>query len=168
MNHLSTPQLVERIAQTLIARGQHVATAESCTGGLVAKLMTDLAGSSAWFERGLVTYTNQAKHDLLGVPESVFRDHGAVSGECVAAMAEGLLRRAPVDWALSVSGVAGPGGGSADKPVGTVWFGWARRGEPAATARLQFGGDREAVREAAAWVALMGLIERLGAAAPGP
>ncbi|WP_428311677.1 CinA family protein [Hydrocarboniphaga sp.] len=146
----------------LISRGQLLATAESCTGGLVAKLLTDRAGSSAWFERGLITYTNQAKHELLGVPETVFREHGAVSGECVAAMATGLLARAPVDWALSVSGVAGPGGGSADKPVGTVWLGWARRGEPASTQRCLFGGDREAIREAAARQVLLGLLQRLG------
>ncbi len=156
------PSIVQQIAEMLISRGQLLATAESCTGGLVAKLLTDRAGSSAWFERGLITYTNQAKHELLGVPETVFREHGAVSGECVAAMATGLLARAPVDWALSVSGVAGPGGGSADKPVGTVWLGWARRGEPASTQRCLFGGDREAIREAAARQVLLGLLQRLG------
>jgi nicotinamide-nucleotide amidase len=156
------PSIVQQIAEMLISSDQRLATAESCTGGLVAKLLTDRAGSSAWFERGLITYTNDAKHELLGVPEAVFRNHGAVSGECVAAMAEGLLGKAPVGWALSVSGIAGPGGGSADKPVGTVWLGWARRGQPANTERCLFAGDREAIREAAARHVLLGLLQRLG------
>lgn len=161
------PSIVQRIAEMLISNDQRLATAESCTGGLVAKLLTDRAGSSAWFERGLITYTNDAKSELLDVPEAVFREHGAVSGECVAAMAEGLLLRTPVDWALSVSGVAGPGGGSADKPVGTVWLGWARRGQPASTERCQFSGSREAVREAAARQLLLGLLQRLSAEPAG-
>ncbi|MDB5971554.1 MAG: CinA family protein [Hydrocarboniphaga sp.] len=161
MNPSDIPSIVQRIADALIRRDQRLASAESCTGGLVAKLLTDRPGSSAWFERGLITYTNQAKQDLLGVAPAIFRDHGAVSGECVAAMAQGLLERAPVDWALSVSGVAGPGGGSADKPVGTVWLGWAQRGDAASTQRFQFDGDREAVRAAAALQALSGLLQRL-------
>lgn len=158
-----TSILVEQIATRLQARGERMATAESCTGGLVAKLLTDRAGSSAWFERGLITYTNQAKQELLGVPLQVFETTGAVSSECVAAMAEGLLQRAPVDWTLSVSGIAGPGGGSIDKPVGTVWIGWSRRGESATTECFLFAGDREAVREAAAHQALLGLIQRISA-----
>jgi nicotinamide-nucleotide amidase len=163
MNAFDTPDLVQRIADALIQRDQRIATAESCTGGLVAKLLTDRAGSSAWFERGLITYTNEAKQELLGVAERIFHEHGAVSSECVAAMAEGLLQRAPVHWVLSVSGVAGPGGGSAEKPVGTVWLGWAGKGRPATTQRFHFDGDREAVRAAAARQALLGLIERIEA-----
>lgn len=161
MNLPEIPSIVQRIADALIRSDQRLATAESCTGGLVAKLLTDRAGSSAWFERGLITYTNQAKQELLGVPESVFRDHGAVSGACVAAMAQGLLARAPADWALSVSGIAGPGGGSADKPVGTVWLGWAQRGQAATTECCLFDGDRETIREAAARQLLLGLLQRL-------
>jgi nicotinamide-nucleotide amidase len=157
------PSIVQQIAEMLISRDQRLATAESCTGGLVAKLLTDRAGSSAWFERGLITYTNAAKSELLGVPEQLFVEHGAVSGACVAAMAEGLLSKAPVDWAVSVSGVAGPGGGSVDKPVGTVWLGWARRGAAASTERCLFDGDREAIREAAARHVLLGLLRRIEA-----
>lgn len=157
----SVPVLVEAIAAALQRRGERVATAESCTGGLVAKWLTDRAGSSAWFERGLVTYTNQAKQELLGVPAAVFERHGAVSAECVAAMAQGLLLRAPVDWALSISGIAGPSGGSADKPVGTVWFGWAGRTAPVECERHCFAGGREVVREAAAVHLLAGLLQRL-------
>jgi nicotinamide-nucleotide amidase len=168
MNTFDTASLVQRIADALIRRDRRVATAESCTGGLVAKLLTDRAGSSTWFERGLITYTNEAKQDLLGVAGNIFREHGAVSSECVAAMAEGLLQRAPVDWALSVSGVAGPGGGSVNKPVGTVWLGWARKGQPATTRRFHFDGDREAVRMAAARQALLGLIERIDAEPASP
>ncbi len=155
-------RVVAAIAEQLLARGERLATAESCTGGLIAKLLTDRAGSSAWFERGLVTYTNQAKQELLGVPASIFETTGAVSRECVIAMAEGVLRCAPVDWALSVSGIAGPGGGSDDKPVGTVWLGWARRDQAASAKRFHFEGDREAVRAAAALQSLLGLLERIG------
>ena len=163
MTAVQISSLVEAVATRLLAGKTRLATAESCTGGLVAKLLTDRAGSSAWFERGLITYTNQAKQELLGVPASIFESVGAVSGECVAAMAAGLLQQAPVEWALSVSGIAGPGGGTADKPVGTVWFGWAERGGPASTECHRFDGDREAVREAAARQALIGLLQRMDA-----
>lgn len=152
---------VEPLAGLLLARGERLATAESCTGGLVAKLCTDLAGSSAWFERGLVTYSNAAKHELLGVPTAVFDTHGAVSEACARAMVEGLLRHAPADWGVAVTGIAGPSGGSADKPVGTVWIAWAQRGECAQAQRHLFSGDREAIREQTAAVALSGLVARL-------
>lgn len=163
MSQIGNYQLVEQVAQQLNQTHARLATAESCTGGLVAKLLTDRPGSSAWFERGLVTYTNTAKAELLGVPESVFEAYGAVSEPCVIAMAEGLLARAPVDWTLAVSGIAGPGGGSADKPVGTVWFAWAGRGRATTTSRQQFDGDREAIREAAARYALLGCLRQIGA-----
>lgn len=149
------------IAGLLAARGERLALAESCTGGLIAKRCTDLAGSSAWFERGLVTYSNQAKQELLGVPEAVIHAHGAVSQACVQAMAEGVLRHSPADWAVAVTGIAGPGGGSRDKPVGTVWIGWARRGTPAQTRHCVFEGDRDAVRQQTADTALAGLLDRL-------
>jgi len=164
MNASEASSIVQRIADALTRRDQRLATAESCTGGLVAKLLTDRAGSSAWFERGLITYTNQAKHELLGVPVAVFSDYGAVSSECVAAMAEGLVLRAPVDWALSVSGIAGPGGGSPEKPVGTVWLGWARRSQAATTEHCLFAGDRDAIRQAAAARVLTGLMQRIDGA----
>ena len=153
--------LVDSIAAHLLRRGERVATAESCTGGLVAKLMTDLAGSSAWFERGVVSYSNDAKHDLLGVPRSVFDTEGAVSRACALAMAEGLLRHSPAEWAVAITGIAGPGGGTPGKPVGTVWMAWARRGAPTEVATAVFPGDRDAVRQQTAVAVLRTLEKRL-------
>ncbi len=147
----------------LHARGQWLATAESCTGGLVAKLMTDIAGSSGWFERGLVTYSNAAKRDLLGVPAATLETAGAVSAETVVAMADGLLARAPVQWTLAISGIAGPGGGGDGKPVGTTWIAWAGSGIAASASRFRFDGGRDEVRRLAAEAALNGLIELLAA-----
>lgn len=154
-----TAAQVVKLAALLLARGERVACAESCTGGLIAKLCTDLAGSSIWFERGLVTYSNAAKHELLGVPNALFETAGAVSEACVRAMVEGLLRHCPADWGVAVTGIAGPGGGSADKPVGTVWIGWLRRGESARTRLTVFAGDRAAIREQSADAALAGLMK---------
>lgn len=155
-----TPE-AQALAALLLTRGERLACAESCTGGLIAKLCTDLAGSSAWFERGLVTYSNQAKHELLGVPNAVFESAGAVSEPCVRAMVEGLLRHSPADWGVAVTGIAGPTGGSPDKPVGTVWIGWARRGQAAQSRLTVFPGDRAAIREQTAAAAIQGLIDRL-------
>lgn len=153
--------LVASLAARLIARGETLAVAESCTGGLIAAACTDLAGSSAWFERGFVTYSNRAKQELLGVPEALLLEHGAVSEACVRAMAAGVLARAPVQRALAVSGVAGPGGGSAAKPVGTVWLAWA--GPQGVSARMQrFEGSRAAIREQAMVAALQGLLSQVG------
>lgn len=129
------------------ARGWRIATAESCTGGLIAGALTEIAGSSDVVECGFVTYSNAAKSALLGVPEAVLAAHGAVSAEVVRAMAAGARTRAGVALAVSVSGVAGPGGGSADKPVGTVWFGLATPAGVQASRQL-FPGDRAAVRRA--------------------
>lgn len=152
---------IERLADALQARGAALATAESCTGGWIAKLCTDRAGSSAWFERGLVTYSNAAKMDLLGVPGDLLERHGAVSAEVVGAMAAGVLYASHADCALSVSGVAGPDGGTADKPVGTVWLGWCIDGGQPETRHYVFDGDREAVRAAAVGAALDGLLALL-------
>jgi nicotinamide-nucleotide amidase len=151
------------IAATLLARGQWLATAESCTGGMVAKLLTDVAGSSAWFERGVVVYSNAAKRELLGVPDDLLDRHGAVSGEVARAMAQGVIGQAPVDWSIAITGIAGPGGGSADKPVGTVWIGWGRREGSVEARRFHFSGDRESIRVQSADAALQGLLERLKA-----
>ena len=148
------------IAQRLLARHEWLATAESCTGGLVAKCLTDLAGSSQWFERGLVTYSNRAKTELLGVPAALLNQHGAVSGEVAEAMALGLQARAPVQWTLAVTGVAGPGGGTPEKPVGTVWAAFANQGKTEIR-RYNFSGDREQVREQTAQAVLMRLLEKL-------
>src|SRR3989344_68861 len=135
VGHMDTPAMhvpVEALASLLLARGQSLATAESCTGGLIAASCTELAGSSAWFERGFVTYSNEAKTELLGVPAQLIADHGAVSEEVARAMAAGALARSRADIAVAVTGVAGPTGGSPAKPAGTAWLGW---GPPVARAR---------------------------------
>jgi nicotinamide-nucleotide amidase len=157
--------LVHALGKLLKARGLRITTAESCTGGWIAKMLTDVPGSSAWFERGFVTYSNDAKHDMLGVPEALIARYGAVSGECVAAMAEGALRAGRGDVAVAVSGIAGPDGGSAEKPVGTVWFGFSGVGGDTATLCRLLPGDRDSVRRAAVGIALQGVIDRLRAGA---
>jgi len=149
-----TLTLAQSVLDACRARGWHIATAESCTGGLVAGALTAIAGSSDVVERGFVTYSNEAKSEMLGVPPDTIAAHGAVSSETAAAMAEGAVARAPVDLAISVTGVAGPGGGSAAKPLGLVIFGLARRNGPSRTERRVFDGDRSAVRQAALRVAL--------------
>jgi nicotinamide-nucleotide amidase len=136
-----------------------LATAESCTGGMVAAALTDIAGSSDVVERGFVTYSNEAKTELLGVPAPLIAAHGAVSAEVAAAMAEGALAHAPVDLAVSITGVAGPGGGTATKPVGLVYLGIIRKGQAARTERHLFPGDRAAVRAASTYRALELLLE---------
>ena len=150
---LDLEDVTARLAEAMLAHGHHLATAESCTGGWVAKLCTDLAGSSAWFERGFVTYANAAKVEMVGVPEATLVAHGAVSEETVRAMAIGALAHSTADYSLAISGIAGPGGGSAEKPVGTVWLAWARTEEGrhmVVARREQFSGDRDAVRRQAA------------------
>ena len=147
-------QLSEKVGRALKARGATVTTAESCTGGWIAKAITDIAGSSAWFERGFVTYSNEAKSQMIGVSEATLRDNGAVSEPVVVEMAIGALRAARADYAISVSGVAGPDGGSVEKPVGTVWFGVASAKGEGITRRECFSGDRESVRRQATEYAL--------------
>ena len=139
-------------------RGWRLATAESCTGGWVAKCVTDVAGSSTWFDRGFVTYSNAAKREMLGVREGTLERHGAVSEQTVSEMAAGALGRSVADVALSVSGIAGPDGGTSDKPVGTVWFAWKAREAAVVTERRYFDGDRDAVRRQAVMVALEGVL----------
>jgi nicotinamide-nucleotide amidase len=141
--------LAEAVLAACRAQRLGLATAESCTGGLVAAALTDIAGSSDVVERGFVTYSNAAKSDLLGVPPELIADHGAVSAEVARAMAAGALAKAPVDLAVAVTGIAGPGGGSATKPVGLVWFGIGRRGGTIDSENRVFPGDRAAVRLAA-------------------
>jgi nicotinamide-nucleotide amidase len=152
--------LAARLGAAALARGAMIATAESCTGGLVAGAITAIAGSSAWFERGFVTYSDLAKEQQLGVAPSTIERFGAVSEETAKAMAEGAVRGVPAQWAVAVTGIAGPDGGSPDKPVGTVWFAWAGP-DRLQTLRRQFDGDRTAVREASVRVALEGLVDRL-------
>jgi nicotinamide-nucleotide amidase len=154
---LSFEPLVLQLADTLRARRWRMATAESCTGGLIAAVCTSVAGSSDWFERGFITYSNEAKMDLLGVPAGELAAHGAVSHEVAREMALGALRHAPVDVAVAVTGIAGPGGAVPGKPVGTVWMGLATA-DGVQTTLLQLVGDRNAVRTATVAAALQALI----------
>ena len=153
--------LTANLATMLETKHWFLATAESCTGGLIAATCTDLAGSSQWFERGFVTYSNEAKTDLLGVPPELIAEHGAVSQPVALAMVQGALTHSRAQVALAVTGVAGPGGGSALKPVGTVWFAWAT---PAGieSEMCRFAGDRAAVRQATVRHALARLVELIG------
>lgn len=151
--------LAKQLGTALLARGWKLAVAESCTGGWIAKVLTDIPGSSGWFDRGYVVYSNAAKHDMLGVGAETLARHGAVSEAVVRELAERVLARADAQLSVAVSGVAGPGGGSADKPVGTVWFAWARSGGATQARRLQFPGDRTSVRAAAVRSALEGVLE---------
>ena len=160
--------LVERLAAALRARAAMLGTAESCTGGLVAAACTSLAGSSEWFERGVVTYSNAAKSELLGVDPALIARHGAVSEEVARAMATGLLARAPATFAVAVTGVAGPGGGSIDKPVGTVWIATATRGGAGDAALLRATGDRAAIRHQALVRALEQVLARVEATPLAP
>jgi nicotinamide-nucleotide amidase len=155
-SHILVPQL----AMGLLQREQRVCTAESCTGGLIAKSFTDLAGSSDWFDRGYVTYSNAAKNEMLGVPPSVIEDYGAVSEAVANAMASAALRQSEADYAVAVTGVAGPGGGSEEKPVGTVWIAVASHDQLQARCH-RFDGDRSAVREATLVSAVEALLEIL-------
>lgn len=143
--------------------GLRIATAESCTGGMVAAALTDIAGSSDVFERGFVTYSNEAKQELIAVPVEILADHGAVSRETAAAMARGAIANSRADIAVSITGIAGPGGGSAEKPVGLVWFGVAFRNGDVRTMHEVFAGDRAAVRRAATDRALALLIGAVSA-----
>jgi nicotinamide-nucleotide amidase len=153
--------LVQALAKLMTDRGRRLVTAESCTGGWIAKLVTDQPGSSAWFERGFVTYSNAAKVEQLGVGEHILLDHGAVSAETVRAMAEGALRHSHADIAVAVSGIAGPDGGTADKPVGLVWLAWCVSDEQPESEQYLFEGNRESIRLQAVDAALRGLLRRL-------
>lgn len=146
--------LAEGVGEALLAVGLKLVTAESCTGGWIAKAVTDIPGSSAWFERGFVTYTNEAKVDLLGVSPDTLARFGAVSEQTVAEMVAGALDRSRAEVGVAVSGIAGPTGGTPDKPVGTVWIAWKRVGGLTRTELFGFSGDREAVRRQAVFQAL--------------
>jgi len=149
---------VQALAEALRGRGWRLATAESCTGGLIAAACTQVAGSSDWFERGFVTYSNAAKTELLGVDAALVESQGAVSEPVARAMVQGALRRAPVELAVAVTGIAGPGGAVPGKPVGTVWLAWGTA-LAVQSERLQLGGDRDAVRSATVRAALQRLTE---------
>ena len=164
----SADALVARLAAALLARGATMVTAESCTGGLVAAACTSIAGSSDWFERGVVTYSNAAKTELLGVPPALIGRHGAVSAEVASEMASGALTRSPAAFAVAVTGIAGPGGGSPEKPVGTVWLATAARDGAVESTLLQATGDRDAIRRVSVVRALELLLGRVEASPPTP
>ena len=154
----SIEELVKQLAAKLTEKGWMLATAESCTGGMIAAACTDLAGSSQWFDRGFVTYSNEAKTEMLGVPAELIAKHGAVSEEVVRAMAEGALRHSRAQISIAVTGVAGPGGGSGEKPVGTVWVGWCLKDHTQVQC-LHLSGTRSDMRAATVTKALHRLCE---------
>lgn len=164
--------LSQRVGETLRRNGLKLATAESCTGGWVAKVITDTPGCSEWFACGFTPYSNKAKHLVLGVSDIVLDRHGAVSEETAFEMAEGALLRSEADFAIAITGIAGPGGGTADKPVGTVCFAWCKRNEMVETTTRRFLGDREDVRRQSVTLALEGILSyiarRLAAPLPEP
>ncbi len=154
-------QLATQVGEALLAHGMMLSTAESCTGGGVASAVTEIAGSSAWFDRGFVTYSNQAKMDMLGVSPATLLRFGAVSEATVREMVAGALRNSQAQIALAVSGIAGPGGATAEKPVGMVWFAWGMKEGVSVTRLHQLAGDRAAIRQQAIRIALQGVIALL-------
>lgn len=151
--------LVKQVADRLLSQQRRLATAESCTGGWVAKCCTDLAGSSGWFERGFVTYSNEAKQTDLGVSTSSLSHFGAVSQQVAEEMALGAITHSLADCGVAITGIAGPGDGTTDKPVGTVWIAWTIKNDTVTSHRFQFNGGREAVRKQAVFAALSGIIK---------
>lgn len=155
-------RLAECLGERMTAAGLQLTLAESCTGGWVAKVVTDAVGSSRWFDRGFVTYTNASKQELLGVPAETLAAEGAVSAATVAAMARGALARSRAQLSCAISGIAGPGGATPSKPVGLVWFAWGLSDGSVRTEQRMFAGDREAVRRQAVAHALRGVIDAAG------
>ncbi len=159
--HSELEELSEQLGARLLERGEWLVTAESCTGGWVAQMVTAIAGSSGWFDRGFVTYSNAAKRDMLGVPETTLDRHGAVSEATARAMAIGALEHSRGDWSVAITGIAGPSGGTPDKPVGTVCFAWAWRAGGCEAQTCHFPGGRTEVRALSVRHALRGLLARL-------
>jgi nicotinamide-nucleotide amidase len=147
----------DAVGKLFLAKNLSIVSAESCTGGQIAWLLTSIAGSSNWFERGFVTYSNEAKHENLGVPMELINTHGAVSEETALAMAEGALAHSKADVSIITTGVAGPAGGTVEKPVGTVWIAVCQRGAKAAAQKFLFSGDRLSIRDQTCMQALIGL-----------
>jgi nicotinamide-nucleotide amidase len=154
--------LAEQVGQRLLEKHCYLVTAESCTGGWISQCITDIAGSSQWFDRGFVTYSNESKCDMLGVSEQTLLTYGAVSEQTVVEMVQGALRNSRADIAVAVSGVAGPTGGSVGKPVGQVWHAWLRRGDQPVAQIEQYIGNRFNVRQQAVETALHGVLRLLG------
>lgn len=161
-NQATLEERAAAVGKALRVRGERLAVAESCTGGWLAQVLTAIPGSSDWFERGFVSYANAAKVEMLGVSPATLDRHGAVSEACARAMAEGALMHSRGDWALAITGIAGPSGGSPDKPVGTVWFAWTGPRTPVAAAVCRFTGDRAEVRARSVAFALETLASLLG------
>lgn len=157
---MTTAQRVADLAAVLIQKQRHCAVAESCTGGLIAAAITNYPGSSQWFDCGFVTYSNASKHRLLDVQLELLDRYGAVSAEVVRAMAEGVLRHSQAQLSVAVSGIAGPEGGSPERPVGTIWFAWASQHYPTHVEHHHINGNRSDIRQACVDLALAGLIER--------
>lgn len=157
--HKTIGSLAEKLGELLLKRHWRCAVAESCTGGSLSAAITDIPGCSQWFDRGFVVYTNQAKQDMLSVPEGVIVAHGAVSEPTVFAMAEGAIARSNANISAAISGVAGPGGGSQEKPVGTIWIAWCMQGQLTRARCYLFMGDRISIREQAVEAALDGLLK---------
>ncbi len=153
--------LAQQLGDFLLAQQKMLATAESCTGGLIAQIVTDISGSSQWFERGFVTYSNQAKEEMLNVPAEILAKYGAVSVETAIKMAEGALQNSQADIAVSVTGIAGPSGGTSEKPVGTVIFAWATKSAQATSEICHFIGTRNDIRQQSAAHALRGLLAQI-------
>lgn len=160
--------LIKKVPQLLIKNNLMLVTTESCTGGWIAKIITDQAGSSVYFDRGFVTYSNQAKQDMLNVSEKTLETYGAVSEQVAAEMVIGALQNSPADIAISISGIAGPDGGSEEKPVGTVCFGWMIREKQAITETILFDGDRNSVRKQAVDYCFKGIIKAINELYPNP
>ena len=154
-----TQNIVIELAEVLSTSGETMATAESCTGGWIGQVCTDLPGSSAWFNGGIISYSNAAKQKLLAVPEQALIQQGAVSEAVASAMAEGALAALDADYSVAVTGIAGPDGGTEEKPVGTVWVAWCVSGRAPMATRFQFTGDRKQIRERTVAAALKGLLD---------
>lgn len=154
-------QLAKQLGSVLLKYKLYCAVAESCTGGSLSAAITNIAGSSQWFDRGFVTYTNKAKEEMLGVSDRVISTHGAVSEATACAMAQGAIINSNADVSMAITGIAGPSGGSLEKPVGTVWIAWASNSQPTHTQCYLFKGDRAAIREQSVLVALEGMIQQL-------
>ena len=159
ISDLELYQLTEHVSQCLLSRQWQLASAESCTGGWLAKCCTDIAGSSAWFDRGFITYSNESKQSLLDVQQSTLSQYGAVSEQTATEMAQGALAHSNANLSVAITGIAGPDGGSIDKPIGTVWFAWAIKNGAITTSCHHFSGDRDSVRRQAVKTALEGIIK---------
>ena len=159
--------MAERLAEALLVSGSKLVTAESCTGGGIGYVLTSIAGSSQWYERGFITYSNESKQELLGVSHHTLVSYGAVSEQTAAAMAQGAIDNSHADISVAVSGVAGPAGGTKDNPVGSVCFGWSERDGETKTARIVFAGGRQQVREQSILMAIQGLLDVLGNSSQG-